>query len=191
MTSFVVKPALLFCSTSWPLASTRWACTTFSSNYPLSSMQRHWLTSAMSTIFSSETFLETLVIKPGAAGSGSKYASHCAMLPPPTLSAFVHLQQKVLLQFQNWKCSKFEQKKPSSVLNMKFKRNYFPIEIKGRYTFIFGVVTFSPDDFSPRWTNRLKRFSSWRIITSSRRWWGSESFYSLDCTVRGWNFEYS
>ena len=53
-----------------------------SSHCPLSSKLRDWLTSAMSTIFSAEIFWGMLRIKPGAAGSRSKYAYHCAMLPP-------------------------------------------------------------------------------------------------------------
>ena len=72
----------LFCSTRLPLASTRlplantrlplastgWVRSSFESHCSLSSKQRRWLTSATSTIFSSENFLGTLGIKPGAAG---------------------------------------------------------------------------------------------------------------------------
>ena len=61
----------LFCSAILPLVSTRWVQSTFSSLCPLSSKQRRWLTSVTSTIFSSEIFLGTLGIEPGAAGYGS------------------------------------------------------------------------------------------------------------------------
>ena len=44
----------IFCSTSFPLASTRWVLSTFSSHCQRSSKQCRWLTSATSTIFSSE-----------------------------------------------------------------------------------------------------------------------------------------
>ena len=44
-----------FC-TSLPLASTTWVWSTFSSHCPFSSYLRHWLTSATSTIFSSEKY---------------------------------------------------------------------------------------------------------------------------------------
>ena len=47
----------LFCSTSWPLACTRWVQSTFLSHCSLST---NWLTSALSTIFSSENNLGTL-----------------------------------------------------------------------------------------------------------------------------------
>ena len=74
------------CCTSLPLASTRWVQSTFSNHCPISFMQSFSLTSATSTISSSEIFLGTLGVKPGAAGSGSKSANHCAML---YLSLFV------------------------------------------------------------------------------------------------------
>ena len=71
-----------FCITSWLLASTRWVWLVFSSQCPLFSKQGCWLISATLAIFSSEKISGMLVIKPGAAGSGSKYATHRAMLPP-------------------------------------------------------------------------------------------------------------
>ena len=48
-----------FCITSLPLAFTRWVQSTFSSHCPLSSKQRHWLTSAKVTIFSIEKYQES------------------------------------------------------------------------------------------------------------------------------------
>ena len=74
---------IVFCRTSLPLASSRCVRSTFLSHCPLSSKQCRWLTSARSTNFSSEKYLGMLGIKPGAAGSGSKCANHCAMLPQP------------------------------------------------------------------------------------------------------------
>ena len=73
----------LFCGTGLPLASSRSA---FSSHCPLSSRQRCWLTSAMLTIFSSEIVLGMLGLKPEVAGSGSKFANCCTMLPPTCCS---------------------------------------------------------------------------------------------------------
>ena len=56
----------IVCSTGLPIASTRGVWLPFSCHFPL------W------------KFLGIQGIEPGAAVSGSKYASHCAMLPPST-----------------------------------------------------------------------------------------------------------
>ena len=93
MTSQVHQRCCCCCSTSFTqtivfgsivfllLGSARWARSIFSSYCPLSSKQCHWLTSATGKIMSSEIFFGMLGIKPGAAGSGSKYGNHCAFLP--------------------------------------------------------------------------------------------------------------
>ena len=69
----------LVCSTGLSLANTGWVQSTFSIHCTLSSKQRKWLFSAITTIFLWK-FFGPLGSKPGAAGSGSKYANHCAML---------------------------------------------------------------------------------------------------------------
>ena len=74
----LVEIDLGFCSTSLPLASTRWVHSTFSSHCLLCSKQHRWIISAATTNFSSKNFSGTLGIEPGAAGSKSKYANHCA-----------------------------------------------------------------------------------------------------------------
>ena len=48
-----------FCITSFPLASTWWVRSTFSSHHPLSSKQRCWLTSAALTIYPLKCFWNT------------------------------------------------------------------------------------------------------------------------------------
>ena len=72
-----------------PLASTRCVWSTFSSHFPLSSYQHHWLTSAMSIIVFLWNISGMLGIKPRAAGSRSKCAiAPCCPLnpiPPPRL----------------------------------------------------------------------------------------------------------
>ena len=67
-----------FCSASLPLACTRWVQSTLSSHCPLSSKQFN-----LNNIynFSSEKNSVKLGIEPGAAGSRSKCANHCAKLP--------------------------------------------------------------------------------------------------------------
>ena len=90
---------------------------------PLSTMsnQRHWLTSARWTIFSVEKIWEPPGIKPRAAGSGSKYANHCAdykssnkpkQKPKPRKSCYLIIQasasNQILANLSNEVgCSKF------------------------------------------------------------------------------------
>ena len=75
-------PAVAFFSTSFPLASTRWVQSTFSSHYPLSSKQIHQLTSATVTIFPSEFFLGNAGTQTRAAWFAIKLCYHCAMAAP-------------------------------------------------------------------------------------------------------------
>ena len=78
------------------IPSARWVWSTFSSDCPLSSKQCNWLTSTSLTFFSSEIFSGTIGNPLRAAGSGSKFANHCA----------VPLKWHHLVQ-RNWYCSHF------------------------------------------------------------------------------------
>ena len=64
----VLKPVVIFCSTSLPLVSTKWFQSTFSSHCLLTSRQRHWLTSAMSIFFHLKFFGECWESNQGQLG---------------------------------------------------------------------------------------------------------------------------
>ena len=73
----------VFCSTSLPLARTRWVPSTLSSHCPLSSNQRRWLTSVTSNIF--HKWWES---NPGQLGE-KQVCYLCAMQPPSPINKFV------------------------------------------------------------------------------------------------------
>ena len=69
-----------FFSTCLPLAGTRWVRSSFSSHCPLSSNQRHWLTSATSIIFPVNIFGECWESNPRLLGE-KQVCYLCAMQP--------------------------------------------------------------------------------------------------------------
>ena len=75
--SFIIPYRNGFCSTSLPLASTRWAWLTLSSLCPL--------LKAVSVSKSSEKFLRMPRIKPGAPGWEASMLPLCYASPAPTL----------------------------------------------------------------------------------------------------------
>ena len=84
--------------TSLPLAFTRWVQSTFSSHCPLSSKQRHWLTSAKVTIFSFEKYHESQELNLWQLGPEASILTivlscqlsqhHCHHLSPSLLFCF-------------------------------------------------------------------------------------------------------
>ena len=81
----------LICSTSLPLARTRWVRSTFLSRCTLSLQQWRWLTSATLIAFLSERMLGMQRIKHRATWSRSKYSNYNASSPPfpPFIENFV------------------------------------------------------------------------------------------------------
>ena len=81
-----------YCSSSLPLASTRWVWSTFSNHCSLSSNQHCSITSTTSTIFSSEKKSATLGIEHGAAG---KVFSKNSILQPAWNNQTKKLKMKI------------------------------------------------------------------------------------------------
>ena len=69
-----------FCRTGLPLARTRWVGLTFSSNCPLSSNQRRWLTPSTTIIFPLKFLGECCELNPGLL-SEMQVFNLCAMQP--------------------------------------------------------------------------------------------------------------
>ena len=80
-----------------PLASTRRVRSTFSSHCPLSSNQRHWLTSSMSVIFSSEFCCECWESHPGQLGPEASMLT-IVLCCPSLANFFVKLLQTEFLE---------------------------------------------------------------------------------------------